>query len=157
MPKREQFYQCFCESCREAGPLGVTIPKSQRIPHLTRVKAEREASGAPLQAHCDHSVLSTELATDIFAHVLTDSGPNLNSQPSRLWTSQNEFQSNNCVPSNPISEGTGDVITETIGRLVVETSIDDIASATEQLSISLEAVAWTKRLSCISSGVQGDL
>jgi len=81
------------------------------------------------------------LKTNIFAHVLTDNGPNLNFQPNRLWTSQHEFQSNNCVPSNPICEGAIGVIAETIGRLVAETSIDDITSATEQLSIGPNAVS----------------
>ena len=148
MPKRDQLFLCFCESCRETGPLGndgeplgVTMPTSQRIPHLTCVKAEREARRTPLPTNCDDSPLSTELKTNIFAHVLTDNGPNLNSQPSRLWTSRHEFQSGNCVPSNPICEGAIGVIAETVGRLVAETSIDHITSATEQLSIGPDAVS----------------
>jgi len=39
------------------------------------------------------------------------------------------------LPSNPICEGAIGVITETIGRLVAETSIDHITSVTKQLSI----------------------
>jgi len=146
MPKRrEQFFLCFCESCRDTGPLGhdgeplgVRFPISQRISHLARVKAEREACRDPPSTHHEHSPPLTELTTNIFAHALTDDGPSLNSQPSRLWTSRNEFQSNNRVPSRGISETTVGVIAESIGRLAVETSVDGGTSATEQLSISME-------------------
>src|SRR6266571_4484662 len=55
--------------------------------------------------------------------------------------SRHEFQSDNCVPSNPICEGAVGVIAETVGCLVAKTSIDHITSATEQLSIGPNAVS----------------
>jgi len=55
--------------------------------------------------------------------------------------SQHEFQSDNCVPSNPICEGAISVIAETVGHLVAETSIDHITSVTKQLSIGPNAVS----------------
>ena len=110
---------------------------SQCISHLAHVKAECEACRDP-STHHKHSPPLTELITNIFAHALTDDGPSLHSQPSQLWTSRNEFQSNNCVPSRGISETTVGVIAESIGCLAVETSVDGGTSATEQLSISME-------------------
>ena len=90
MPKRrEQFFLCFCESCRDTGPLGhdgeplgVRFPISQRISHLARAKAKREACRDPPSTYHEHSLPLTELTTNIFAHALTDDGPSLNSQPS---------------------------------------------------------------------------
>lgn len=85
MPKRKLSYVCFCSSCQATGPLGVDgeplgliMPMSKCIPHLGHVKAEREELKDSLPRNEPPPV--TELSATIFAHVLTDNGPKLDSQ-----------------------------------------------------------------------------
>ena len=75
MPKREQTFRCFCESCRagprglDGKPLGVVFPVSQRVSHLAHVKAEREALLAPSPTI---PPLSVDLNASVFAHAIID-------------------------------------------------------------------------------------
>jgi hypothetical protein len=73
-----------CETGSDGTPLGKLIPESQRISHLARVRAETEARR---QSDIQNA------AASLFASTLVDDGPDLHSQPSRLWSSRDEYQS----------------------------------------------------------------
>ena len=104
MPSRSpQPFRCFCDSCVITGgcspngtPLGTLMPASQRVAHLRRVQSEataRRDAQLSLQTHevKDH-------VSAMFALTLSDEGPDLNPQSSRLWSSRNDLQ-----PSSPSS------------------------------------------------------
>lgn len=59
---------------------------NQRNSHLNRVKLEREASE---QARVS---FVADVASAVFAATLTDEGPAVKSQPSKLWTSRGQYQ-----------------------------------------------------------------
>lgn len=62
-----------------------------------------------------------DAAASLFTSVIFDDGPDINSQPSRLWTSRDEFQaastSKSQVPQPPEDAGIANTILDSIGRL----------------------------------------
>ena len=93
-------FRCFCIVCTasygtgpDGTPLGNWIPESQRISHLARAKAETEAQIWSQESHLQNATAS------LFASTLVDDGPNPHAQPSRLWTSHEEYQSSASKPS----------------------------------------------------------
>lgn len=96
---------CFCVLCLascatgpDGNPLGNLIPESQRVPHLAHAKAETEAQRLSQESDLQKA------AASLFASTLVDDGPNLHTQPSRLWTSREGYQSS-ASRTVPDSEG----------------------------------------------------
>jgi len=139
MPKREQTFRCFCESCQagprglDGEPLGVVFPVSQRVSHLARVKAEHEALLAPSPTT---SPLSVDPSASVFAHAIIDDGRPLNSQANRLWSSRSDYQKSGSLSSSPpdISEDCVGAIVECIERLTLSTSLTDVVDQTERMA-----------------------
>jgi len=111
MPARNETFVCTCQSCllnggRDANgiPIGISHPVAHREAHLVRVHAEAEArrasdDAAKVQAERN---LVGDITLNIFTSTLLDEGPNLESQPSRLWSSREEFQASRSASSpNP--------------------------------------------------------
>jgi hypothetical protein len=122
MPARPSVkFRCFCIICiadcetgPDNAPLGKLIPESQRISHLARAKAE-----AKIQRQSQESELRNSAAS-LFANTLVADGSNLHAQPSRLWSSREEYQSSvpNIPPeSEPLPINT---IVESFQRLLVQ-------------------------------------
>ena len=118
MPSRPNETRCTCIQCTQRGgldasgkPKGVMIPSRHLSTHLARVQAEQEAITA-------REIEAVE--AELVALTLTDDGPVHASQPSKLWTSRNEFQQDvshtvhlpNVSMSPPISD-----ILEGVSRL----------------------------------------
>jgi hypothetical protein len=122
MPARPSVkFRCFCIICIadcETGPdntpLGKLIPESQRISHLARAKAE-----ANIQSQLQESELQNSAAS-LFANTLVADGSDMHAQPSRFWSSREDYQSSvpNIPPeSNPLPINT---IIESFQRLQPE-------------------------------------
>jgi hypothetical protein len=144
MPSRAQVFTCYCESCREAGPLGrdgeplgVVFPISQRISHLARIKAERDARCGSLPTRPVYTYTTAEITTAALIDSMIDETPGSTSQLSRLWTSRDDYQDKTCVSeiSNTISGDVLDAMAESFGRLAVNPSINDIIGPMEGLSV----------------------
>jgi hypothetical protein len=142
MPSRIQVFTCYCESCKETGPLscdgeplGVVFPVSQRIPHLARVKAERNARRESLPAQPVHSSTTAEIMTGALVDSIIDETV---SSKSRLWMSRDEYQDNNDVSgmANTISGNVVDEMADAFGRLTMEPLIDDLTDSMEKISLS---------------------
>src|ERR1700761_8149800 len=113
MPARttKATFHCFCASCILLGgvgpdnqPLGKLFPASQRVAHLARVRAEEEAEAqwqSSTTTNPRDAAVIQEASSSIFALTLTDNGPDLNTQCSRLWTSRDEIQVSFPPPSMP--------------------------------------------------------
>jgi hypothetical protein len=88
MPSRSTETRCICTQCTQQGsldasgkPKGVMIPSRHLSTHLARVQAEQEAIAAS-----EREAVEAQLV----ALTLTDQVPI--DQPSKLWTSREEFQ-----------------------------------------------------------------
>jgi hypothetical protein len=119
MPARQLGkFRCCCIICTascdtgpDGTPLGKLIPESQRIPHLARVKAETEARRqSDIQS----------AAASLFASTLIDDGPDLHAQPSRLWSSREEYQSSASTISPKTQTHSMDIILDSFQRLQSE-------------------------------------
>ena len=141
MPSRPQVFTCYCESCKETGPLscdgeplGVVFPISQRIPHLSRVKAERNAHRESLPAQPIHSSTTAEIMTAALVDSIVDETP---SSKSRLWMSRDDYQDNNNVSgmANTVSGNVVDEMAEIFGRLAMEPLIDSLTGSMEKISL----------------------
>jgi hypothetical protein len=142
MPSRPQVFTCYCESCKETGPLsrdgeplGVVLSISQRIPHLARVKAERNARNESLPAQPVHPSRTAEIMTAALVDSIFDETV---SSKSRLWMSRNKYQDNNddSGMENTISSTMVDEMAETFSRLAMEPLIDDLTDSIEKISLS---------------------
>jgi hypothetical protein len=120
MPSRNAEFLCVCPSCAAAGgndpagkPLGRIFSLSQKHAHLARIKAERDAIKAQTA-----QVQDTAIPDRIFALTFMDEGPNMETQPDKLWTSRLEYQENTTTqPVFPEAALIADSIAESIGRL----------------------------------------
>jgi hypothetical protein len=72
------------------------MPASQRVAHLRRVQSEATARRDAQLSLQTQEV--EDLVSAMFASTLSDAGPDLNTQSSRLWSSRNDLQ-----PSSPPS------------------------------------------------------
>ena len=120
MPSRKAGFQCLCESCvatsgidAAGNPLGRIFPPSQKHAHLARIKAERD--GVKIRAV---HVQDTGVPDRVFALTLMDEGPNMETQPSKLWTSRAEYQDDSTTqPVFPEASLIADSIAESMNRL----------------------------------------
>lgn len=120
MPSRKAEFLCVCLSCAAAGgndpagkPLGRIFPLSQKVAHLARIKAECDA----IEVWTAH-VQDTGVPDRIFALTLMDEGPNMETQPDKLWTSRLEYQdSSTTQPAFSEAALIADSIVESMGRL----------------------------------------
>jgi hypothetical protein len=94
MPSRKAEFHCVCKSCAATGgvdtirqPLGCIIPLSQKHAHLARIKAERDA----VEHQAVHAQ-DTDIPHTVFALTLADEGPEIETQPNRLWSSHLDDQ-----------------------------------------------------------------
>lgn len=143
MPSRPRVFTCYCESCKEDGPLGLdgeplglVFPISQRISHLARVKAERSARRESVPTRPVHSSTTAEIT----AAALVDSMieiPNSKPQSSRLWASRDDYQDRTYGSEifNTISGDVLDAMAESFARLAVDPSINDLVGPMEGLSV----------------------
>ena len=142
MPSRAGVFTCFCETCKETGPLGrdgeplgVVFRLSQRISHLVRVKAEHNSRSESLPMPPVHS--TAEITTAALVDSMIDEIPSFNSSLDRLWTSRDDYQDKAYVSdiSNTISGEVLDAMAESFGRLAIEPSIKDLIGPMEGLSV----------------------
>jgi hypothetical protein len=124
MPKRDMNICCICTTCKNSGdlapdgsPLGKLIPASQRIAHQRRMQLEVEAT-----LGTQETVISDAIYL-VMRDTLAPSDSNLDSQPSRLWTSRHDFQRETSLQQNPdaltCEDPPVDAILEGIQRLQV--------------------------------------
>ena len=130
MPSRDKFYRCYCAECCEAdrngragNPAGKLQLERHKAIHLRETSLDpaisdvHRASVANLALRAisqqDDSGNSgiDSLSAALFASSLCDNGPDLDSQPSKLWASHEEFQ-------EAASTNTGDIGIPNIGDLV---------------------------------------
>lgn len=130
MPSHDKFYRCYCAECCEAdrngragNPAGKLQLERHKAIHLRETSLDpaisdvRRASVANLALRAisqqDDSGNSgiDSLSAALFASSLCDNGPDLDSQPSKLWASREEFQ-------EAASTNTGDIGIPDIGDLV---------------------------------------
>ena len=144
MPSRTQVFTCYCESCKEAGPLGcdgeplgVVFPISQRTSHLARIKAERDIRKESLPTYPVHSSTQAEITTTALVDSMTELSSS-KSEVSRFWASRNDYQDHHYVSesANTISASIIDTIAEGFGRLALEPSINDLIGPVEQISLT---------------------
>jgi hypothetical protein len=87
---------CTCAECVVENPAGVKWGVSAWAGHMAGVrqrKLERERMARQdREAESVRRSAVEEMTADIIGLVLTDDGPNLETQPSKLWTSRSEFQ-----------------------------------------------------------------
>jgi hypothetical protein len=87
---------CTCAECVVTNPTGVKWGVSAWAGHMVGVrerKSERERMARQdREAESARRSAVEEMTADIIGLVLTDDGPNLETQPSKLWTSRSEFQ-----------------------------------------------------------------
>jgi hypothetical protein len=118
MPSRSNDTRCFCIQCtREGGqdasgqPKGMLIASRRLAAHLTRVRAEE----AEILAR-------NTVEAQVVALTLTDCGPDLAGQPSKLWTSREQFQQevnhNHHLPDHSTSPPINDIL-EGVSRLSI--------------------------------------
>lgn len=148
MPSRAQVFTCYCESCKETGPpgrdgepLGVVFPISQRISHLARVKAERNARRESLPTRPVASSITADITTAALVDSMIDEIPSSKSQLSRLWSSRDDYQDKTYVSeiSNTISGDILDAMAESFGRLAVEPSINDLIASPTWIDFALSS------------------
>jgi hypothetical protein len=122
MPARDQHYQCCCSVCCEVDTNGVAhnpAGKPQlgryKVIHLRRIARtvqqpptdvrraavvdlvrlalpSNDPPAAPSPARLPLQPDIESLSAALFAATLSDNGPDLNSQPSKLWASRQEYQ-----------------------------------------------------------------
>ena len=159
MPARPKTWNCNCEECSAVG--GRTFLQSEKAGHLTRVKAVRQSQTEPAvtpvagvaqpqnrEPEDDITELSarlatlsietpgaeevtTELATQLFALTMTDEGPDINNQPSKLWTSRDEFQANRRIHALNLTLPLVQDVMDSITRLVTAPSSASSAPVSE--------------------------
>ena len=140
MPSRLSETRCICAQCSRQGgfdasgkPKGVMMPSRHLPAHLARVRAEQD------------KILEKErenIESRMVALALTDDGPDQTGQPSKLWTSREEFQQavspNHRLPDHSASPPINDIL-ESVSRLSISTprvdhtnvsTIDSAPSAT---------------------------
>ncbi|KAI6097967.1 hypothetical protein EDD16DRAFT_1527428 [Pisolithus croceorrhizus] len=146
MPSRDKLYRCYCVGCCEVDQDGTAInpagkfqlerykaihlhetPSLDPIPGAPRVDAENFALRAIAQpGTSDIDSLSMKL----FASSLCDNGLDLDSQPSKLWASCEEFQA---------------VASANIGDVGIP-DINDLVDAVGQISIVDSSNIHSKKL-----------
>ena len=137
MPARNETFVCTCQSCllnggRDANgiPIGMSHPVAHREAHLVRVHAEAEArrasdDAAKVQAEKN---LVDNINLNIFTTTLLDEGVDLELQPSRLWSSREEFQASR--PASSLNTDTVEHLVDGIlnVHLHAASAIDDMIS-----------------------------
>jgi len=99
--------RCNCNVCIRHSRATGGDPPSIQIPHSRRTHAENTSGN-----DADGAALS------LFTSLVFDDGPDINSQPSRLWTSRDEFQAASTSQSQPsLDAGIASTIWDSIGRL----------------------------------------
>lgn len=98
--------------------MGVVFQKSQRIPHLRAVQAREElraaASTQAMSAPQSVPQNIAESAVSLFTSTLLDDNLGVNEQPSRLWTTRNEFQTSLSVSTPNLASDTASDTVESI-------------------------------------------
>jgi hypothetical protein len=121
MPFRSNDTRCFCIQCTWDGgldasgqPKGTLIPSQRLAVHLTRVQAEH----AEILAR---EAIEAQMVTLTFM----DDGPDLAGQPSKLWTSREQFQQdvnhNDHLPDHSTSPPINNIL-EGVSRLSLAAS-----------------------------------
>jgi hypothetical protein len=116
MPPRD--FTCYCKECTKVGGLdtitgkarGVTMPTSARVAHLKRVKEARQQA-------IEQEVQS--VTASVMALALTDEGPDMDSQPNRLFVSRQEYQSSVRAPALS-TDAAVEAIAQSLQRLHVD-------------------------------------
>lgn len=93
MPARPNGIFCKCPACISESADGKWIPKSLLNAHLARSKAQaidQERTARDDAAHAQAELDSA--SARLLALTLTDNGPDVVNQPSRLWSSRAAFQ-----------------------------------------------------------------
>ena len=125
MPSHKAEFHCICESCiatsstdAARNPVRRIFPASQKHAHLACIKAERDA----IKIHATHAQ-DPGIPDQVFALTLMDKGPNMETQPSKLWTSHVEHQDDSTAqPIFPEATLIIDSIMESMVRLPVRIS-----------------------------------
>jgi hypothetical protein len=127
---------CYCEECVENGgkdsdgrPKGVQFTLAALAGHKAAValrKGQRASEQAEYEKQQSQRAMES-MQEDIVGLVLTDSGPDLHNQPSKLWTSRAEFQEGLSVPSR-VPELPVDELINSLGRMSLFPSSEDTGS-----------------------------
>ncbi|KAI6097736.1 hypothetical protein EV401DRAFT_1895430 [Pisolithus croceorrhizus] len=108
MPPRDKLYRCYCPACCEVDQSGTAGNSTGKL-QLVRHKAIhlRETTSLDPSSHVPQAVVESlassavsqqgnsdidSLSAALFASSLCDDGPDLDSQPHKLWASREEFQ-----------------------------------------------------------------
>jgi len=141
---------CHCPTCDAGGglqangqPQGRSFTPRHYKAHLlriTRENSERSAGGQP-------QIGIEEAASTMFVSALLDDGPDLETLPSKLWTSRAAFQKGRAPHISPTAQpypsstSSIDVITDSIRHLTV--SSNDPLSSVNDITDKLDTVTFS--------------
>jgi hypothetical protein len=119
MPARTDTTRCQCASCLAVHPEGKLFRASQLKAHLVKVLAEQQE---PLrnEPSRNQSQSIEAVAAQVLALTVSDEGPDLTSQPSRLWASRPAVQqrTSSVLDPAPATSLLGEVV-EAVRRLFI--------------------------------------
>jgi len=153
MPAKNTTFRCLCSRCCEVDEEGVAhnqsgklIPMANKAAHLQRVQSRISTSSEQRQQAVETLVreemeqLTSRDAVDaigarVFTLTLTDEGPDLSSQTSKLWTSREDFQHNvnSHAPTDVVTPSLND-LAESFTRLAINSNPRDKSSRMGQNS-----------------------
>ena len=141
MPARSATFRCLCSRCCEVdeegvahNPSGKLISVAHKVAHLQRVQSrlgisseQRQQAVETLAREEMERNISREAADSlgarVFALTLTDEGPDLSSQASKLWTSREDFQQNvNAPPPTDVIAPSLNDLAESFTRLAINST-----------------------------------
>ena len=136
MPTHDKHYQCYCMGCCEVDQTG-TAKNPLRKLQLERHKAIhlRDTSSLDPTPDVCHATVANlalsavsqqgdmesnidSLSTVLFAALLCNNGPDLVSQPSKLWASHEEFQKD--ASSTKVGDPDISDVVAAVGRISLE-------------------------------------
>ena len=134
MPSRDKRYRCYCMVCCEVDHTGTAQNPSGKLQlerhkaiHLrdtsslnppspdTRRAAVANLALSALSQWGDAELNIDGLSTALFAASFCDNGPDIDSQPSKLWASREEFQTD--APSTNVGDPDVADVVSAVGRI----------------------------------------
>ena len=137
MPTRDKRYRCYCTGCCEVDQTGIAKSPSGKLQlerhkaiHLretssldptssdTRRAAVAQLALSAVSQQGDMGLSADALSATLFAASLCDNGPDIDSQPSKLWASREEFQTN--APITKVGDPDITDVVGAVGRISLE-------------------------------------
>ena len=140
MPARDQWFQCVCPSCCKVGldglptnPHGKRILRKYQADHLAETRNSSRANSDVCRAavlglarqtfSASTSVDADSITAALFSNTLSDNNPDIASQPSKLWCSQDQFPHISPPLSTRIDEPDVEGLADSIGRIAVSNKL----------------------------------